>query len=432
MKVTYIVPGSGDTFYCENCLRDMVLIKALKKLGHDITVVPMYLPFFLDSPEVGGESPVFFGGVNAYLQQKFRLFRNTPRWIDRLFDAPWLLKRIAKKAGSTSADGLGEMTLSMLNGEHGRQAKELNRLIEWLKTEEKPDAVHISNALLAGIAGRIRSELSVPIVCTLQDEDGWLDSMDPPYGQLCWDAIASQSSDIDAFIAVSDYYADAFAKRAGLPREKVHTVHIGINIENYTQSDRSQDPAVIGFLSRMSHALGLDTLVDAFMILKREEAFKAIRLRLAGGVVGEDHRLIAGQKKRLAAAGFLDDVDFIVAFDIESRISMLRSLTVLSVPVRAPAAFGTYVIEALASGVPVVLPESGAFPELVRETQGGVLYQPNTAEALADAWRRLLNDKDELMRLGQNGRNAIRENFNSEKMATGIADIYSSIAGRHP
>ena len=100
MKIVQIVPGSGGTFYCENCMRDSSLVKALRALGHDAMMVPLYLPIFMDDPDIADDVPVFFGGINVYLQQKLGFFRKTPRWLDRLFDSRWLLGLAAKQAGS--------------------------------------------------------------------------------------------------------------------------------------------------------------------------------------------------------------------------------------------------------------------------------------------------------------------------------------------
>ena len=86
MRIVQITPGSGDSFYCENCLRDAALVTAMRKLGHDVLMVPLYLPLQVDKSEPISNAPIFFGGVNVYLQQKSALFRKTPRWIDRLFD----------------------------------------------------------------------------------------------------------------------------------------------------------------------------------------------------------------------------------------------------------------------------------------------------------------------------------------------------------
>ena len=133
MKVVHIDPGAGGTFYCQNCMRDCALVRALRRQGHDVTMVPMYLPILIDTEGISGDIPVFFGGINVFLQQRFSIFRKTPRWLDKLFDSRWMLKLAAGQEGSTDASELGPMTLSMLQGSHGHQKKELDRLIDWLK-----------------------------------------------------------------------------------------------------------------------------------------------------------------------------------------------------------------------------------------------------------------------------------------------------------
>src|SRR6185436_12737126 len=87
MRLIYLTPGTGS-FYCGTCMRDNALVTALRRLGHDATLVPLYLPLTLDEPDASAGTPLFMGGVNVYLQQKSALFRKTPRWIDRFFDAP--------------------------------------------------------------------------------------------------------------------------------------------------------------------------------------------------------------------------------------------------------------------------------------------------------------------------------------------------------
>ena len=152
MKLVHLIPGAGNTFYCENCLRDHGLAKALRELGHDALMVPLYLPIMTDTEGPASPTPVFFGGINVFLQQKLALFRKTPQWVDRLLDHPRLLRWAAGMQGMTRAQDLAETTLSMLQGRDGRQAKELDKLIAWLKSDLRPDAVHLSNALLLGMA----------------------------------------------------------------------------------------------------------------------------------------------------------------------------------------------------------------------------------------------------------------------------------------
>ena len=100
MKIIQVLPGSGDNFYCENCVRDNATVRALIKAGEEVVAVPMYLPQIIERVDAIANAPLFYGGINSYLQQVSGLFRWTPRWIDRLFDSKVLLHLAAKRAGS--------------------------------------------------------------------------------------------------------------------------------------------------------------------------------------------------------------------------------------------------------------------------------------------------------------------------------------------
>ena len=82
----------------------------------------------------------------------------------------------------TDASDLGELTVSILRGEEGRQAKELDKLIEWALKQPRPDVVVISNAMLTGVVRRLRDTLNVPVVVTLQGEAPFLDGLAPAGG----------------------------------------------------------------------------------------------------------------------------------------------------------------------------------------------------------------------------------------------------------
>ena len=428
MRIVQLTPGSGGSFYCENCLRDAALVTAMRSLGHDVLMVPMYLPLALEKNRVVANAPLFFGGLNVYLQQKLAIFRKTPRWIDRFFDSPSLLRRLARKAGMTSARDLGESTISMLKGEHGHQTKELQRLIAWLTgRQEAPDIVCLSNILLGGLAPSIKNSLGVPVVCLLQDEDGFIDGLDGSYSKRAWEMIAERCGDIDAFIAVSRYYAGVMERRLRLDKEKVHVVYTGISMEGYGPADRRPEAPTIGYLSRMCADRGLDTLVEAFIRIKNCDRLKNARLRIAGGERGDDEAFIEKIRGRLVAAGVIDDAEFLVDFDRDVRRSFLQSLSVLSVPEKKPVACGLYVLEALAAGVPVVEPSMGVFPEIIEMTGGGFLYDPGAPDALGAAIERLLLDAESARSLGLKGRAAVSEKLTVEQTTGEMLRIYEQL-----
>ncbi len=228
MRIIHLSPGSGDDLNCENCLRDADVVRAMRKLGCDVLMVPMYLPLGADKIEQVSNAPIFFGGINVYLQQKLSLFRKTPRWVDWLFDRPGLLGLVAKKAGMTSARDLGETTVSMLKGMDGRQAKELDRLIGWLSEEEnRADVVVLSNVLLVGLAGQIKARLRAGVVCLLKGEDGFLDGLGEPYSGQAWELASKCACDVDGFVAASAEYADVMAGRLNISEGRMHVVDGG-------------------------------------------------------------------------------------------------------------------------------------------------------------------------------------------------------------
>jgi glycosyltransferase involved in cell wall biosynthesis len=418
-------------FYCDNCLRDVTLVRALRKQGHDVVMVPLYLPVRLDPADSAAGTPIFFGGINVYLQQKWGLFRKTPRWIDRLFDSPGLLRWVCRRATMTGAKDLGETTLSMLRGAHGRQAKELDRLVKWLACQDnKPDVVWLSNALLMGLVKRIRTALGAPVLCLLQDEDGFLDALPEPYSEQTWNLLVELSNDVDAFIAVSKYYADVMRQRLELSEDRLHVLYTGIPLDGYELPEKEPEVPTIGYLSRMCSNKGLDTLVEAFIRLKRNEKLENARLRIAGGRTRGDEAFINRIRQQLRACGLIDDVEFLPSFDRESKLAFLRTLSVLSVPEKQPVAHALYVLEALAAGVPVVEPASGAFAELLEMTGGGVLCEPNNAAALAEAMEPLLFDPKRARELGKQGREAVLAKFDVDQTAEAMVRICEDLAER--
>lgn len=428
MKIIQLIPGSGNAFYCENCFRDTNLVIAMRDKGHEVAVVPLYLPIMSEDAHCKPDAPIFFGGINVYLQQKSTLFQKTPRWIDKLFDFPALLKWVAKKSGMTKAEELGDMTLSMLLGEKGNQAKEVKRLVDWLETEGKPDLVQFSNALLIGMAHQIKEKLKIPLICVLQDEDMWLDAMPESQSKILYKTIEQRSADIDAFITVSEYYKQLMCDRLNLPCDRIHVVYNGIRAESYNQSELPFSPPVIGFLERQCQEKGLGILAEAFIILKKNGRIPNVKLRLAGGMSPGDEMYVAKIRQKFVDANVINDVEFLPNLSGKARADFLSSLSVLSVPAEHKEAFGVYITEALASGVPVVQPNHGAFPELMNLTKGGIIYEPNEPKILSDALEALLLNLEKMRELGSQGMKAVKEKFTIERMAKEFIEIIEKVA----
>jgi glycosyltransferase involved in cell wall biosynthesis len=423
MRVIHLTAGTGS-FFCGTCLRDHALVKALRRLGHDALMVPLYLPLVLDDSGSSEGSPLFFGGINVYLQQKSAFFRHTPQWLDKLLDSPALLRQAGRKAGMTNPRELGEMTLSMIEGEHGRQAKELDKLIAWL-VEQKPDVVCLSNSLLIGVARRVREALRVPIICSLQGEDVFLDSLPDPYRGRGWKLVQERAAEVNRFVAPSRYYNALMQERLRLAPEKVVVIYNGIDLDGFAPATAPPKFPTVGFLARMCPDKGLDTLVEAF--IKLAPRVPQARLKIGGTQTDADRAFVNDLTVKLGQAGSGDAVKFLPNLTHAEKQQFLRGLTVLSVPTRLGEAFGLFVIESLASGVPVAQPNNGAFPELIELTGGGILYAQGDANSLADALEKMLLDPARGAELGRRGREIVNTHFTSDAMARNFEDLLKQL-----
>jgi glycosyltransferase involved in cell wall biosynthesis len=431
MQIVQITPGAG-AMYCGNCFRDNALVRELRRQGHEVTMVPLYLPLTLDEADESSRTPIFFGGISVYLEQKSNLFQRTPHWVRRLLASRRILTWAGKRAAKTRAAEVGDMMLSMLRGEEGRQARELEELITWLKTQPPPDVICLSNALLVGLARKLKAELHAPVVCSLQGEDAFLDGLPDSHCEVSWQLLRERAREVDHFIAPSRYFGELMARRLGLPAEQVSVVYNGISLDGYeAQSPKpkvsSQGAPVLGYLARMCQAKGLDTLVEAFIVLKQRGKVPRLKLQIGGSCGPGDEPFVKALRKRLAEAGFIGEVAFFPNLTRAEKIDFLRGLTVFSVPALYGEAFGLYLIEALAAGVPVVQPRHAAFPELVAATGGGVLCEPSDSKALADQIEFLLLNPGEAQKLGTAGQQAVRDKFSVAAMAQETIRVFEIV-----
>ncbi len=431
MKIVLLTPGTGS-YYCGACMRDNALARELHRAGDDVTMAPMYLPHTLDEEALPGSArvPVFFGGINVYLQQKVPLFRRTPDFVDRLLNSTGLLRWAARHSHMTSARDHGEMTLEMFNVGSSRLGKELEKLMGWLEHTEGPDVVCLSTALLAGFAEPLKRRLGAPVVTFFQGEDTFLDGLPEPFRTQCWEAMAGTLRASDLILSPSRFYADLMVRRLGLAADRVKVVFNGIQLEGYAAAESPPATPTVGYLARMCREKGIEVMVDAFLHLAGELGDRETRLHLAGAATAGDEPLLRRLRARIASAGLAARVTWSPNISREEKISFLRGLSLFSVPATYAEAFGLYVVEAMACGVPVVQPQAAAFPELIAAGGGGLGVPARDPAALARAWRDLLRDPARRAELGRAGRAAAEAHFSSAAMAAAFRREIAVVAGR--
>jgi glycosyltransferase involved in cell wall biosynthesis len=410
----FLTPGTGS-YYCGACMRDNALAKSLHAAGHQVSLLPMYLPLQLDEEKHHQPgNPIFFGGINVFLQQKFPLFRKAPLWLHSLLNHSTLLRSAAKRSHMTSAREHGEMALSMLRIEDSHFGGELDKLIDFLTTE-KPDVLCLGTALQAGMIRQLKQRIKTRILCTFQGEDSFLDGLPEPFRSQCWIEMRERLKEADLVVSPSRFYADLMRRRLSAPDLPIEIMHNGIDLHGYLPPAPSSPP-VIGFLARMIREKGIDLLVSAFIHLRSQLSHPDARLHIAGACTAGDETFVAALKHQLSAAGLAESTTWSPNLTREQKTDFLSTLTLFSVPATYPEAFGLYLIEALAAGVPVVQPDASSFPEILANSQAGVLVPPNDPAALAQAWHDLLRNPEKREIFSQNARVATSRTYSAEAM----------------
>jgi glycosyltransferase involved in cell wall biosynthesis len=204
-------------------------------------------------------------------------------------------------------------------------------------------------------------------------------------------------------------------QRLDAPDLAIEIMPNGIDLEGYLPPAPSSPP-VIGYLARMIREKGVGLLVSAFIHLRKNLHHPDARLHIAGACTAGDEALVSALKQQLAAAGLADQVTWSPNISREEKAAMLSSLTLFSVPATYPEAFGLYVLEALASGVPAVQPNASSFPEIIANSGGGILFPPGDPIALATAWHDLLANPGALHSFGEKGRHAAGQTYSVQAM----------------
>ena len=433
MKILSITAGAAG-MYCGSCFRDNALAAELSARGHDVQLIPVYTPTRTDEPNVSTHR-VLFGGISVYLQQNLPLFRRLPRLLDRVWDMPAVISAFANRSVTTDPALLGGLTLSMLQGTRGVLRREFDKLIEWTRDEPAPDVINLPNSLLIAMAAPLRAAFGRPICCTLQGEELFLAGLPPAYRDKAIALIREQVPHVDGFIAVSEYCARFMEQFLDIPSSRLSVVPLGINMKGYeAPTDRAiRSPRRefrIGYFARVAPEKGLHVLADAYIRFRRRTPGVAARLDVAGYLAPAHEQYLADIQHTLQRASLGDECTYHGALDRAGKLEYLRRLDLLSVPATYDEPKGMFLIEAMASGVPVVQPRRGAFVEMVERTGGGVLVPPDDPERLADAFVELCQDDGRLRSLGERAFSGVRANYTVAHSADRLLNVYRDVTAR--
>jgi glycosyltransferase involved in cell wall biosynthesis len=419
--------------YCGSCLRDNALAAELIRRGHDVVLMPIYTPTLTDEPNVSA-GRVLFGGISVYLEQHSALFRRTPWLLDKLWDSKAALKLATRRAIALDPRALGELTVSMLRGRGGNQRKELEKLAHWLRHEaERPDLVVLPNSLLISLARTVKEATGRPAVCTLQGEDLFIDGLGEPHRTESLELMRACVADVDKFIAVSDYCAQFMARLLGIPEEKMSVVPLGVNADDFAPGGGGARDGggafTVGFFARVAPEKGLHLLCEAYKIFRsRPDTPPQARLEAAGYLAPEHADYLKAVEQQMSEWGLAGEFSYRGSPEREGKIEFLRRVDLFSLPATYDEPKGLSVLEAMAAGVPAVLPRRGSFTEVVERTGGGLLVEPDSAEALAEGIYRLWKESERAADMGRAGARGVREHYSVARMAERALEVYEEVA----
>jgi glycosyltransferase involved in cell wall biosynthesis len=202
-------------------------------------------------------------------------------------------------------------------------------------------------------------------------------------------------------------------------------VPLGFDPEKETLSRKEREPSAIGYFSRVNHHNGFDKLVDAFIELKKKDLITGLTLHVCGGFTGNDKPFISQQLKKIRGHKLEKSVRIYPEFQGDRKMEFFDNVDVISVPVRKYDGYGLYILEANAAGIPVVQPATGAFPEIIDTTGGGIVYTPDTVSDLATGLNKLFKDKELISSLGEKGRKMVLQELSLDKMSAGLSEVYN-------
>jgi glycosyltransferase involved in cell wall biosynthesis len=361
------------------------------------------------------------------------LFRYTPAFLDQVWDSTPVLRLASKRQIKVDPAVLGKMTVSMLKGAAGFQKKEIRKMLSWLEREPKFDLVNIPFTLLIGLAKPLREALGIPIVCTLQGEDLFLDNLQEPWKSESMALIRKSIGDVDGFVAVSHYYQTFMSTYLGIPRERIRVVPLGITVDGHRPKPAKREPPyTVGYFARIAPEKGLHVLIEAYRRLRQRPGVPPTRLLVAGYLLDEHRGYLKEIEARLKEWGLAGEYRYAGSPDRAGKLALLQEMDVFSVPAVYAEPKGLSLLEAMASGLPIVQPRRGAFTEIVERTGGGVLVAPDDPDALAGALLALLTDRTRAGELGDRGAENVRRHYTKERMAEAAEQAYGEfLAARH-
>ena len=423
MRIAYLAAGAGS-MCCGACAHDFMIIQQLRRLFYDVRVIPAYTSAKTDLGPTDARERIFLGGITTYLRTHLPRVARAARGFSGVLDRPAVIKLATLWRMQTNPRHLGPMTLGVLQGTQGPHAAEMNRLVDHLQLQVKPELVYLSNSLFCPLAGEIVPRLGVPVVANFQGEDSFIMDLPEPYRQQSIELLRLHGSKLARLIAPSQAAAEQASLLLQLGPEQISVIPAPIDAELYARPTWPADePLVVGYLSVVRPAKGLDLLLRAMQQVA--DAYpRPIELLVGGQVLdGSYQREMRDLAKRLPPQV---RTHFLGELSLAEKINLLHRCHLAVFPSRIAESRAMAAMEAMAAGVPIVAPRHGCFPELLAQG-GGWLFDVGSAESLAKTMIAALADGESLKSAGVQAAAKVRVDHNPVVMAQQLDRVFADL-----
>jgi len=287
---------------------------------------------------------------------------------------------------------------------------------------------YVTTSLAAGLAAKIRR---IPFVLTANDADvGLLASF---WERLCGKLYAMTFGKLlvacaDQVVAVSEANRDDIVGRLGVKPDRVVVVPNGLDFEMFErEADVTEfrkkhgvEGPLILFVGRITKHKGIQFLIEAAPSILKE--FPKARFM----IIGEDYGYLGNLRRMVERLGIRDCVIFLSRLSQEEIVEAYKSADVFVLP-SALEAFGLVLVEAMASGAPVVASNYGGIRCLVQDGANGLTFRTEDSVELADRVERILTDGALRTRIVENARVTVLGKFSIERTVNELEILYENL-----
>ena len=295
----------------------------------------------------------------------------------------------------------------------------------------RPALIHAHFGVEGVYARRLAARLGRPLITTFHGFDATL-SLAGLLANPAWQRYALERRALarggGLFLCASAFLRGRILA-LGFPPERSLVHYIGVDLAAISPREAEEEGRVILHVARLEPVKGTATLLRAFLRIAGE--FPQARLRVIG-----DGSLRKRLEKEAAASGFAERVEFTGALAHAEVLAAMRGAAVLVAPsIRTGSGreegLGMAVLEAAATGVPVIGSRSGGIPEGIEDGRTGFLVPQQDVEALAGRLRLVLEDSALRRRLGGAGREKMSRQFDLRKQTGALEALYDAEIDRH-